>query len=823
MLTTSVMPGLQYAYATDYNLEIINNEATWNDSYANWWLKVYYENNPSEDLWNVSENRPVNFNDKVYTAKVYLDAECEGEYEEKQFAAYWLSDEVQRITEIGTENVYYIPMFYNVPQETFEMFCNASGGVNAKIGDLMDSSAHYIRIEDAEFIGAGVDHSWFAAVNADWAKYPWAVVSTQNFRWTIAFTYDYGNPKTVYPWWDEEIKSKSVWIASLPTEFEDNTFLIPENAANQDAGWSWTPGASSAFDSSKFTVALIPALTVTFVNWETTTTGEVLSWKTITEPEKPTKEWYVFWWRYLGDELFSFDTPIADDTTLTAKWLSTAWTLTALPAADGSYTATISDDGKTITYTNISEKDPGAAGNDETWNWNRPAWYIWFGSRYTHPEALTWWATFGGETVSDEDKAKGYNDIWVWISATKVQELVEAWTLTKSWGIPASYNWTDSETYNIVIDLNNIEVKDSDENNNTTLIKVVNWKITVLSWEEVKQPSWTSWGGKSSWGGSSASSSDNDKTTVDSNSSKSDETAKDGATVDENNTDEQANEENTNEDKVAPMTDAQAVEKFGQEQIDAYKWALENGITTMKTVEEARLDQPLTRAELAKMMVVYIQKVLEKDPIVTGDVSYSDVDESLGDLYGYIKLAYQYQIMWINADGTPIKFFNPNGLVTRWEYATVFSRVLFGDKFNKAGEDFYTKHLEALKTAGILTNTIPTIQEMRGWVMLMMYRSSQNAEKIENVANTTETNEEEKADEETATASDETKSEANEEEKAEEATNTEATTGDVAETPATQESSETTAENTETTAEATTWDVAEAPTAEASTWDTASN
>ena len=355
--------------------------------------------------------------------------------------------------------------------------------------------------------------------------------------------------------------------------------------------------------------------------------------------------------------------------------------------------------------------------------------------------------------------------------------------------------------------------------------EVITWDVTYTAkYDETEKPksSWSSgWGG--GWGSSKASDTNDTKATTWDNVT----TTWDDAKLDENNTEEnngeQANEENTNEEKAAPMTDAEAVEKFGQEQIDAYKWALENGITTMKTVEEARLDQPLTRAELAKMMVVYIQKVLEKDPIVTGDVSYSDVDESLGDLYGYIKLAYQYQIMWINADGTPIKFFNPNGLVTRWEYATVFSRVLFGDKFNKTGEDFYTKHLEALKAAWILTNTIPTIQEMRGWVMLMMYRSSQNSEAIENVANTSETNEEEKADEETATASDETKSEANEEEKAEEATNTEATTGDVAETPATQESSETTAENTETTAEATTWDVAEAPTAEASTWDTASN
>ena len=312
---------------------------------------------------------------------------------------------------------------------------------------------------------------------------------------------------------------------------------------------------------------------------------------------------------------------------------------------------------------------------------------------------------------------------------------------------------------------------------------------------------------KSSWGWGGGGSS---KTT------KSDDTKAttwDNAKVDENNiennNEENVNEENKDGETVATMTDAQAVEKFGQEQIDAYKWALENGITTMKTVESARLDEPLTRAELAKMMVVYIQKVLEKDPIVTGDVTYPDVDESLGDLYGYIKLAYQYQIMWINADGTPIEFFNPYGIVTRWEYATVFSRVLFGDKFNKDGEDFYSKHLEALKAAWILTNTIPTIHEMRGWVMLMMYRSSQNTEAIEKVANTTEATEEESSDETV-----------NEEKASEENENTEESTANNNEEVATENAEETTeAEATEVA----TWDVAEATAAEASTWDVATN
>ena len=636
--------------------------------------------------------------------------------------------------------------------------------------------------------------SWSGAISAPGAQFPWiAVAFTEDFKWTIKFNYeDYSNGEDYFPrgtWireWGPEGKLR--WAASIPEEF-GNVYLLN----------NWT----TTFNIDKFNISLVAARTLTihyvYSNWEEAAedyTWEMLEWTEYTHDSPEIAN-------YTAD-VTTVSGTIADDVEVTVtytpdndedgNWIAdeVEWKLSALPAADGSYQTEISTDGKTITFKNISEKDPGAASDDVTWNGDRPAWYIWFGSRFTHPEAITGWATFGGETVSNEDKAKGYNDIWAWISATKVKELVEAWTLRKSREIPASYDGIASETFNIVVDLNNIEVKDTDENENTTLIKVVNWKITVLSWEEIKQES----SNKSSWWGGGSS-----KTTK---ADDSKATTWDTAKLDENNTEEnneeKVNDENKDEEK-APMTDAQAVEKFGQEQIDAYKWALENGITTMKTVEAARLDEPLTRAELAKMMVVYIQKVLEKDPILTGDVNYSDVSEELGDLFGYIKLAYQYQIMWINADGTPIELFNPYGLVTRWEYATVFSRVLFGDKFNKTGEDFYTKHLEALKAAWILTNTIPTIQEMRGWVMLMMYRSSQNAEKIENIANTTETNEEEKADEETATASDETKSEANE--KAEEATNAEAPTGD--------------------TAEATTWDVAETPTAEANTWDTASN
>ena len=193
-------------------------------------------------------------------------------------------------------------------------------------------------------------------------------------------------------------------------------------------------------------------------------------------------------------------------------------------------------------------------------------------------------------------------------------------------------------------------------------------------------------------------------------------------------------------DTTSPTISDTAKAKYDEEQVAAYEWALEKGITTINDIEKARLADGLTRAELAKMMSQYMTQVLWQTPATTEEkANYADVDESLGDLADFIQTAYAYKIMWINADGTPLENFNPNGLVTRAEYATVFSRVLYGDKYNKAEWNYYEDHLAALKEAGILTNTTPTIQEIRGWVMLMMYRSvnakSEATEETTQIAN----------------------------------------------------------------------------------------
>jgi len=80
--------------------------------------------------------------------------------------------------------------------------------------------------------------------------------------------------------------------------------------------------------------------------------------------------------------------------------------------------------------------------------------------------------------------------------------------------------------------------------------------------------------------------------------------------------------------------------------------------------------------------------------------------------------------MGIHHDGTALAHFEPNKLVTRAEFATVFSRVLYGNKYNKAGEDWAKGHLEALKSAEILKDTTPMMQEIRGRVLLMLHRST---------------------------------------------------------------------------------------------------
>lgn len=189
----------------------------------------------------------------------------------------------------------------------------------------------------------------------------------------------------------------------------------------------------------------------------------------------------------------------------------------------------------------------------------------------------------------------------------------------------------------------------------------------------------------------------------------------------ENNKQEDNNGENKEEFNVPERTqeELQKVLDDGliQEFHDAYDFWYHYWITTMPSAKEANMNGPLTRIAMAKMLSNYAINVLWKKPENKPVPNFPDVDKKLNEDYGgAVDLAYQLWIMWIN-----INKFRPYDLVPRWEFGTALSRMLFGVA---DGEwVYYETHLNKLKEEGIITNDNPNLQELRGYVMIMLKRS----------------------------------------------------------------------------------------------------
>lgn len=196
-------------------------------------------------------------------------------------------------------------------------------------------------------------------------------------------------------------------------------------------------------------------------------------------------------------------------------------------------------------------------------------------------------------------------------------------------------------------------------------------------------------------------------------------------TSSESNTKNNEDENSKNEEKSdSNKSDSNSNWNYDQELLDAYNRAVEQWLIN-SSFKDLLNEWELTRAELAKIAVKYVQ-MLWMEKKLDENVSYPDVNSSLLELENYIKLAYQYQIMWIHADGSKLTNFKPNKFVSRGEFATVFSRILHGFEYNINWSNFYEKHLEILKSEWILQDTNPARIEEKKWVILIMYRNQKN-------------------------------------------------------------------------------------------------
>ncbi|EKD24573.1 MAG: hypothetical protein ACD_80C00199G0001, partial [uncultured bacterium (gcode 4)] len=180
----------------------------------------------------------------------------------------------------------------------------------------------------------------------------------------------------------------------------------------------------------------------------------------------------------------------------------------------------------------------------------------------------------------------------------------------------------------------------------------------------------------------------------------------------------------------APLGNASGIiigSTYSQELNDAYQRAYDIGITTMPTIQKADLEGNAYRKHFAKMITEFAIKVLKKQPNTSLACSFIDITKESDEMKFYIKTACQLGLMWWNSDGKSVKTtFDPNNIMTRAEFGTVLSRLLYGNLYNTTdmSKPYYQEHLDSLHVSGIMTDiSKPSKREIRGYLMLMLMRA----------------------------------------------------------------------------------------------------
>ena len=244
--------------------------------------------------------------------------------------------------------------------------------------------------------------------------------------------------------------------------------------------------------------------------------------------------------------------------------------------------------------------------------------------------------------------------------------------------------------------------------------------VLYAKWQEKKTNSSSWWGGRSS-----ANKSENENNTHNSAESKKDSSVEETIKKD-------------SQDKVVDNNDKWTDGKISQtsqkvkyvpdrtlsENEQAYDFSRSYGITTKNSVENAKMNSPLTRIAMAKMLSNYAMNVLWRQPDISKwTVKFNDVTNKMDKSYDNgVTLSYQLWIMWQNM---PNNMFRPYDEVTRAEFVAAFSRMMYwiSDWEYKSTSKYYVRHMEKLKKEWIITKDNPSMKEKRWYVMIMLMRS----------------------------------------------------------------------------------------------------
>ena len=245
--------------STDYT--IIDSKDAWDASYTaeDGVLKAYYAAYPTEDLFYTGEGQPraATYNDRYYIGTIGgADAECTVE---------WTSETVQKLI-FGSE-AYYATLFYDFEPKACELYTDAA---------LTESANKTFNITTIKY--ANFEHSWYGAISATNAKYPWVA-----FKPTISgckafgvYKYDTGNVagsnfatpagEIIFGTGDGQ---KAWMVESLPKYFNDNGLAITPGVWHQTSNeYVYEGETAGTFEKTKFQIVLIPAAAPAVVDVE---------------------------------------------------------------------------------------------------------------------------------------------------------------------------------------------------------------------------------------------------------------------------------------------------------------------------------------------------------------------------------------------------------------------------------------------------------------------------------------------------------------------------------------------------------------------------
>lgn len=131
--------------------------------------------------------------------------------------------------------------------------------------------------------------------------------------------------------------------------------------------------------------------------------------------------------------------------------------------------------------------------------------------------------------------------------------------------------------------------------------------------------------------------------------------------------------------KVPPLQEACSVANspYSTEVTQAFSYCYSMGITTQCPIQKANPSGLVFRKHIAKMISQFAINVLGKKPDPKKNCNFTDIKNESTELQRYAKIACQLGLMGLDSRGNPNGVFSPNIILTRAQFGTMLSRLLW--------------------------------------------------------------------------------------------------------------------------------------------------